>query len=63
MDYAKYIVSIGLLLAVAIIFEKYKVHTEEDEEMRQYELVRQYLVTDSSLASKMPILWIYMIIL
>ena len=60
MDYAKYIVSIGLLLAVAIIYEKYKVHTEEDEEMRQYELVRQYLVTDSSLAkSKMPILWIY----
>ena len=60
MDYAKYIVSIGLLLAVAIIYEKYKVHTEEDEEMRQYQLVSQYLITDSSLAkSKMPILWIY----
>ena len=60
MDYAKYIVSFGLLLAVAAIYEKYKVHTMEDEEMRQYELVRKYLVTDSSLAkSKLPILWIY----
>ena len=59
MDYAKYIVSIGLLLAVSIIYEKYKLHIEEDEEMRQYELVRRYLVTDSSLAkSKMPIMWI-----
>tara|TARA_A100001011_G_C14319677_1_gene849867 strand:- start:794 stop:1768 length:975 start_codon:yes stop_codon:yes gene_type:complete len=61
MDYAKYIVSIGLLLAVSIIYEKYKLHIEEDEEMRQYELVRRYLVTDSSLAkSKMPIMWIYL---
>ena len=60
MDYAKYIVSIGLLLAVAIIYEKYKVHIEEDEEMKQYNLVAKYLVTDSSLAkSKLPILWIH----
>jgi len=60
MDYTKYILTIGLLIAVATIYEKYKIRSEEDEEMRQYELVRQYLVTDSSLAkSKLPILWIY----
>ena len=60
MDYTKYIVSLGLLLAVAVIYDKYKMHAEEDEEMRQYQLVRKYLVSDSSLANaKLPIMWIY----
>lgn len=60
MDYLKYIVTIGVLIAVSVAYEKFKLHTEEDEQIRNYEIVKRYLVSDSSLAkSKLPILWIH----
>ena len=60
MDYLKYIVTIGVLIAVSVAYEKFKDHTEQDEQIRNYEIVKRYLVSDSSLAkSKLPILWIH----
>lgn len=60
MDYIKYITTIAILLVIGILYEKYKSHYLDDDEMKQYELVRKYLLNDSSLAlSKKPILWIH----
>ena len=60
MDYVKYIITMALLLGVGVIYEKYKLSALGDENTRNYELVKKYLVNDSSLAkSKLPILWIH----
>ena len=60
MDYAKYIFTTAILIAVGILYEKYKDKNIEDEEKKHYELVRKYLLNESSLAqSKLPILWIH----
>ena len=61
MDYFKYGTSIILLFAVGMIYEKYKRYIMKDKEMSDYELVRKYLLNDSSLAqSKRPIIWIHL---
>jgi hypothetical protein len=61
MEFGKYVLTIGALLAVGIMYEKFKKTYVEDEEIQNYEKVRQYLVTDSSLArSRKPILWIHL---
>lgn len=61
MDYTKYIVSIAILLAIGMLYEKYKMGLINDEDKRNYEMVKKYLVSDSSLAkSKLPILWIHL---
>lgn len=61
MDYSKYIVSAGLTMALLMVYQKYKNIDEVDEEYKNYNIVKRYLVNDSSLAkSKLPILWIYM---
>lgn len=61
MDYMKYMVTMVLLLGVGFIYEKYKLSALGDEDTRNYELVKKYLVNDSSLAkSKLPILWIHL---
>ena len=60
MDYVKYLTTIAILLVIAILYEKYKSHYLDEDDMKQYELVRKYLLNDSSLAlSKKPILWIH----
>jgi hypothetical protein len=60
MNYAKYIASTILILASGMIYEKYKKSVSNDEEERHYELVKKYLIQDSSLArSKLPIIWIH----
>ena len=60
MDYLKYIVSMGVLIAVSVVYEKFKLYSEQDQQIRNYEIVKKYLVSESSLAkSKLPILWIH----
>lgn len=57
----KYIVSFAMLFAIGILYEKYKLGVINDEDKRNYEMVKKYLVNDSSLAkSKLPILWIHL---
>lgn len=61
MDYSKYIVSAGMTMALFVVYQKYKQIDIVDDEHRNYNIVKRYLVNESSLAkSKMPILWIYM---
>jgi len=60
MNYSKYILSTILLLAAGMIYDRYKNSVADDEAARHYELVKKYLVQDSSLArSKLPIIWIH----
>ena len=61
MKYAKYILTIITMTLAGILYEKYKNTELNDEDARNYELVKKYLLNDSSLAqSKRPILWIHM---
>jgi hypothetical protein len=57
----KYIGSLAVLLIMSLMYERYKKKESFDDESKQYELVRKYLLNHSSLAqSKKPILWIHM---
>lgn len=57
----KYVGSLSALFVMSLLYNKYKKTEELDEESKQYNLVRKYLLNHSSLAqSKKPILWIHM---
>ncbi len=61
MKYAKYIFTIITMTLIGILYEKYKDTELSDEDARNYELVKKYLLNDSSLAqSKRPLLWVHM---
>jgi len=61
MNYVKYIFTTLILVVIGILYEKYKQHNIDDENVKQYNLVREYLLNDSSLAqSKLPLLWIHL---
>lgn len=61
MKSPNYLYSLILLGSASFLYNRYKKHTEDDEGMKQYELVKKYLLNDSSLAkSKKPIIWIHM---
>jgi hypothetical protein len=61
MKSPNYLYSLILLGAASFLYNRYKKQTDDDEGMRQYELVKKYLLNDSSLAkSKKPIIWIHM---
>ena len=61
MKYAKYILTIITMTLAGILYEKYKDTEMNDEDAKNYELVKKYLLNDSSLAqSKRPLLWIHM---
>jgi len=58
--YAKYIFVIVLLFIFGFIFEKYKKSEAKRDKMDQYELIKKYLLNDSTLArTDKPILWIH----
>jgi hypothetical protein len=60
--YSHYIYPLTVTLILSFIYHKYKSSEDDDENMRNYKLVRQYLLNDSSLAqSKKPIIWIHMV--
>jgi len=60
--YTHYIYPLMITIVLSLIYNKYKTEEDEDEHIKNYKLVRQYLLNDSSLAqSKKPIIWIHMI--
>lgn len=60
MDYLKYIFYISTLVAIGILYEKFNLHNQKGNDLQQYEMVRKFLLNDSSLArSKLPIMWIH----
>jgi len=61
MDFVKYIITLIILIAVGILYDKYKIKNKIDEDVDNYELIKKYLLNDSSLANaKRPILWIHL---
>jgi hypothetical protein len=61
-QYTHYIYPLTITVILSLIYNKYKTVEDEDENMKNYNLVRQYLLNDSSLAqSKKPIIWIHMV--
>ena len=60
--YKHFIYPLIVTVALSIIYNKYKSGEDEEENMKNYKLVRKYLLNDSSLAqSKKPIIWIHMV--
>ena len=58
--YVKYIFVMLLLFVLGFVFEKYKKSEAKLDKMDQYELIKKYLLNDSTLArSDKPILWIH----
>jgi len=59
--YKKYILPIIGFLTFSFVYNKYKTSQDDSEDIKNYKIVKQYLVNDSSLAqSKKPIIWIHM---
>ncbi len=60
MDIKNYMISMVILIGMGILYEKYKIHNEKNNEIDQYDIVKKYLLNDSSLArSNLPIMWIH----
>lgn len=61
MDFVKYIITLIVLIGSGILYDKYKLKNKIDEDVNNYELIKKYLLNDSSLAStKRPILWVHL---
>lgn len=60
--YKHYIYPLIVTIALSLIYNKYKSKEDDDEHMKNYNIVRKYLLNESSLAqSKKPIIWIHMV--
>ena len=58
--YAKYVFVLLLLMIVGFVFEKYKRADELNDKVGEYDLIKKYLLNDSTLArTDKPILWIH----
>jgi len=61
-SYTHYIYPLMITVIMSLIYNKYKSSEDEEEHMKNYHLVKQYLLTESSLAqSKKPIIWVHMV--
>ena len=59
--YSHYIYPLTITIVMSLIYSKYQSAEDEDEHIKNYRIVRKYLLNDSSLAqSKKPIIWIHM---
>ena len=60
MNIVKYVMYFIILTAVGILYERYNSKYNGLDETRQYDLIKKYLLNESSLAtSKKPIIWIH----
>lgn len=58
--YRHYIIPIIVLFATSFLYDQYKIKVEKDDEFKNYDLVKKYLLNGSSLArSKKPIIWVH----
>lgn len=61
MKYINYFATLIILIGVGMLYDRFKEKFDLDDESKQYELIKKYLLKDSSLAnSKKPLLWIHM---
>ena len=60
MQIVNYIMYFIALTAVGMLYDRYNRKFNNFDEVKQYELIKKYLLNESSLASsKKPILWIH----
>lgn len=60
MEYGRYIIYIIVLILIGILYEKYKLHNIKEEDEKQYELVKRFLLNDSGIGKhNLPIIWIH----
>jgi hypothetical protein len=56
----KALISFAVLVLAAILYERFRLGAQDDEDARNYRLIRKYLLNDSSIArSGLPILWVH----
>ena len=50
-----------ILITIGILYDRYKTKIERNEQMDEYDLIKKYLLNESSLSkSKKPLLWIHL---
>jgi hypothetical protein len=57
--YVKYLLYFIVLVAVSIVYDKYKQNQGLSEDQRNYELIKKYLLNDDTILGNKPILWIH----
>ena len=53
----KYISTFVILTVLGILYEKYKLKYESDDELSKYDLINKYLLNGSDSLGGKPILW------
>jgi hypothetical protein len=57
--YLKYFLYFIVLVAVGIVYDKYKQKQGLTEDQKNYELVKKYLLNDNTILGNKPILWVH----
>ena len=61
MKLIKYSLLFVILITIGILYDRYKNKIEKQEQMDEYDLIKKYLLNESSLSkSKKPLLWIHL---
>ena len=60
MELLSYIIIAVILMIIGVLYNKFKINMGKEEESSHYDIVKKYLLNDSSLAnSKKPMLWVH----
>ena len=60
--YTHYIYPLTVTVILSFLYNKYKTVEDNDEHMKNYKLVKKYLLNNTSLAqNKKPIIWVHMV--
>lgn len=57
--YVKYLLYFIVLVAVGIVYDKYKQKQGLTEEQRNYDLIKKYLLNDNTILGNKPIMWVH----
>lgn len=59
-QYSKYIMYFVITIALGILYDKYKLYEQRENQVESYDVVRKFLLNDEGLGkSKKPIIWIH----
>ena len=60
MNYSKYLVTIAVVIGTGMLYRRYQDSEKRKLSKENYELIKKYILNDSSLANlKKPILWVH----
>ena len=55
----RYITTFVILTVLGVLYERYKIKYQPDEELSKYDLIKKYLLNGSDNLGGKPILWIH----